>query len=134
MNKILQKKIFNQQLTVIKTMPWKNCGIYDLCWLSTLEKFIVLTVNKGLCLINENLTLTEEIQINPEQIWWRCTCSDTSLYLITSRYNTDIFEFDFLSSFRLIKRWKTLHVISLWICIIIIKRLVYLLKIKIECI
>jgi hypothetical protein len=101
--------LLDKQLTVVKKMPWKNCGIYDLCWSSTLEKFIVLTVNKGLCLINENLTSKEEIRINPEQIWWRCTCSDTSLYLITSRYHTEIFEFDLLSSFQLIKRWKTLH-------------------------
>ena len=101
--------LLDKELTMVKKIPWKNCGIYHMCWSSTLKKFILLTYNKGMYLINENLTSTEEIQINPKQIWWRCTCSDTSLYMINCRHNTEIFEFDLLSSFQLIKRWKNLH-------------------------
>lgn len=98
--------LLDKQLIVVQKLPWKNCGIYDMCWSSTLQKFIVLTYNKGIYLINENLTSTESIEIDKNQIWWRCTSSDTSLYLLSSRHHGEIFQFDLLSSFELIKRWK----------------------------
>jgi archaellum component FlaC len=101
--------LLDKELTLIKKLPWKNCWIYDMCWSSTLKKFIVTTHNRGIYLINENLTLTEEVEINPHKIWWRCTCSDTSLYLLSSQNNSEIFEFDLLPSFQLIKRWKIPH-------------------------
>lgn len=101
--------LFDQQLTLVKTMSWKNCDIRDMCWSSTLGKFIGLSYNKGVYLIDENLTSVKEIPIDPKQIWWHCTCSDTSLYLIDTRHQTEIFQFDLLSSFQLIQRWKNLH-------------------------
>ncbi|CAF0790995.1 unnamed protein product [Rotaria sordida] len=99
-------QLFNKELIMIKNISWKNHRVYDMCWLSTLNKFILLDFNKQVYLINENLTSIEQIQINPEQTWRCCTCSHTSLYLISSHHLTDIFQFDLQSSFQLIKRWK----------------------------
>lgn len=101
-----QLQLFDKNLTIIKKLSWKNCGIYDICWSSTLQKFILLTYNQGICLIDKNLTDTEFIQIDKNKIWYRCTSSDISLYLISSRHQMEIFQYDLLSSFQLINRWK----------------------------
>ncbi|CAF3567050.1 unnamed protein product [Rotaria sp. Silwood1] len=99
-------QLFNKELIMIKNIPWKNHGVYDMCWSLTLNRFIVLDYNKQIYLINESLTSVEQIEINPEQFWWHCTCSDTSLYLLACQHRTDIFQFDLQSPFPLIKRWK----------------------------
>ncbi|CAF5107400.1 unnamed protein product, partial [Rotaria sp. Silwood1] len=57
-------------------------------------------------LINEKTLATELVQTIEEQDWSSCTCSDTSFYLTARREGTNIFEFNLLSSFALIKRWK----------------------------
>ncbi|CAF2835114.1 unnamed protein product [Rotaria sp. Silwood2] len=101
-------QLFNKELIMIKNISWKNHGVYDMCWSSTINRFIVLDYNKQIYLINESLASVEQIELNPEQFWWCCTCSNTSLYLIASHHHTDIFQFDLQSPFPLIKRWKTL--------------------------
>lgn len=38
-----------------------------------------------------------------------CTCSNSFLFLTTNKYGSNIFQFDLLSSFRLIKQWNPLE-------------------------
>jgi archaellum component FlaC len=101
--------LISKELTIIKKIPFEHNGIYDICWSSILKKFILINFNKGVYLSDESFTSIEQIKIVPEQFWWRCACSDNYLYLISSRHGTDIFQFDLLSSFQLIKRSKLSH-------------------------
>lgn len=98
--------LINQQFEIIKESPWKFDFIRDMCWSSTLNSFILITRNKEIYLLNNKNLSTELIQTIEEQDWSSCTCSDTSFYLTTRREGTNIFQFDLLSSFQLIKRWK----------------------------
>jgi hypothetical protein len=99
--------LVNQEFQIIKESPWKFDFIRDMCWSSTLNCFIVITRSREIYLLNEKTLSSELIQtIDAEQDWSSCTCSDTSFYLTTRREGTNIFEFNILSSFQLIKRWK----------------------------
>ncbi|CAF1392321.1 unnamed protein product [Rotaria sp. Silwood1] len=101
--------LINQKFEIIKQSPWKFDFIRDMCWSSTLNCFIVTTRSREIYLINEKTLAIELVQTIEEQDWSSCTCSDTSFYLTARREGTNIFEFNLLSSFALIKRWKPPH-------------------------
>ncbi|CAF3890964.1 unnamed protein product [Rotaria sp. Silwood1] len=101
--------LINQKLEIIKKSPWKFDFIRGICWSSTLNCFIVKTRTREIYLINEKTLATELVQTIEEQDWSSCTCSDTSFYLTARREGTNIFEFNLLSSFALIKQWKPPH-------------------------
>jgi hypothetical protein len=101
--------LVNQQFQIIKQSPWKFDFIRDMCWSLTLNSFILTTRSRQIYLVHEKTLATELIQTIEEQDWSSCTCSETSLYLTTRREGTNIFEFNLLSSFQLIKRWKPPH-------------------------
>ncbi|CAF1140787.1 unnamed protein product [Rotaria sp. Silwood1] len=98
--------LFNKELTLVKQSSWKYDHISDMCWSSTINSYIIITKKNEVFLINENLTSIECIQTIEKQQWQSCTCSDTSLFLATNDYGSDIFQFNLLSSFHFIKQWK----------------------------
>ena len=98
--------LVNQQLQIIKQSPWKFDFIRDMCWSSTLNCFIVITRSREIYLVQEKSLASELIQTIEGQDWSCCTCSESSLYLTARREGTNIFQFNLLSSFDLIKRWK----------------------------
>ena len=53
------------------------------------------------------MTLMEPIKTIDKKRWLSCTCSDATLFLTTNKYGSDIFEFNLLSSFKLIKQWNS---------------------------
>ncbi|CAF3824475.1 unnamed protein product [Rotaria sp. Silwood1] len=99
--------LFNKELTLLKQFPWEYDRISDICWSSTINSFIIITNKNGVFLINENLTSIKSIQTIEKSQWMSCTCSNASLYLITNESTSDIFQFNLLSSFHFIKRWKS---------------------------
>lgn len=101
--------LVNLQLEIVKQSPWKFDFIRDMTWSSTLNSFIVTTRSREIYLVHENTLATELIQNIAEQDWSSCTCSENSLYLTARREGTNIFQFNLLSSFELIKRWKPPH-------------------------
>ena len=98
--------LFDKELTLVKQFPWKYDRIPDMCWSSTLNSFIIITDKDGVFLVNEDITLVEPIKIIEKENWLSCTCSDASLFITTNKWGSDIFQFNLLSSFNLIKRWK----------------------------
>lgn len=98
--------LINQQLEIVKETTWKFDFIRDMCWSSVLNHFILITRNREIYLVNDKNLSMELIQTIEEQDWSSCTCSDTSIYLTARREGTNIYEFNLLSSFQLIKRWK----------------------------
>ncbi|CAF1103421.1 unnamed protein product [Rotaria sordida] len=98
--------LFNKELTLLKQIPWEYGHIHDMCWSSTINSFIIITSKNEVFLIDENLTSIKCIQTIEKKPWLSRTCSDTSLFLATNDYTSDIFQFNLLSSFHFIKQWK----------------------------
>ena len=98
--------LFNQDLKLVQQIPWLYGFIRNICWSSILASFIVINNEKQIFLIKESSFTIERIHKIEEQSWWSCTCSDTSLFLTNTTMGTNIYQFDLLSSFQLIKRWK----------------------------
>lgn len=101
--------LINQDFKIVKQSPWKFDFIRDMCWSSKLNSFISITRNREIYLINESTLATEFVHAIEEKDWSSCTCSDTSFYLTARREGTNIFEFNLLSSFDLVKKWKPPH-------------------------
>ncbi len=109
MDQRLNLQLFDQDFILKKQYQWKNDFIRDICWSSTLKKFIFITNNKQIYLVNDNLTSIEYLSMIPEQDWSSCTSSDISLFLTTNNQGTHIYEFNLSSIFELIQQWKSPH-------------------------
>ncbi|CAF3876771.1 unnamed protein product [Rotaria sordida] len=97
--------LVDRNLTLIRKSLSYHGRIADMCWSSTLKRFIVLELN-DVYLVNENTMMIERIETIKKERWMSCTCSDTSLYLSTNVYGASILEFSLLPTIRLIKEWK----------------------------
>jgi hypothetical protein len=102
MDQRLSLHLFNQDFILIKQYQWKKDFIRNICWSITLKKFIFITNNKQIYLVNDNLISIECLSMISEQDWLSCTCSDISLFLTTG---TQIFEFNLSTKFELIQQW-----------------------------
>jgi hypothetical protein len=98
--------LLDRELTIVKESSWEYSRIPDMCWSSTLNKFIITTEQDGVFLVNENLTSITPIQTIEKMKWLSCTCSDNVLFLTKNENGCNIFQFNLLSSFRLIKQWN----------------------------
>ncbi len=49
------------EFTLVKQFPWKYNRIFDMCWSSTFNKFIILTEKDEVFLLNEDLISAESI-------------------------------------------------------------------------
>jgi hypothetical protein len=98
--------VLNEDLKTIKQIPWSNGFIRNMCWSTILASFIIINNEKQVFLLKENSFSIERVYKIEEQYWWSCTCSDTSLFLTNTTMGTNIYQFNLLSSFQLIKQWK----------------------------
>ena len=99
--------LFDKELTIVKEYPWNNGYIPDMCWSSILNSFIIITNKDGVLLVNEDMTLVEPIKTIEKENWLSCACSNTSLFVTTNKWGSDIFQFNLLSSFNLVKQWNS---------------------------
>jgi FtsZ-binding cell division protein ZapB len=99
--------LFDRDLTLVKQSPWEHDAIWEICWSSTLNSFIIISSEQELFLVDENLTSIQPIETIEKKKWLSFTCSDSILFLSTNGVGSNIFEFNLLSSFRLIKQWKS---------------------------
>jgi hypothetical protein len=98
--------LFNKDLKIVKQVPWSYGSIRDMCWSSVLTSFIIINNEKEVFLVKENSLSIQCVQTIGEQSWYSCTCSDRYLFLTNTNMGTNIFQFNILSSFHLIKQWK----------------------------
>ncbi|UJR34120.1 hypothetical protein I4U23_021527 [Adineta vaga] len=97
--------LLDKELNLLKEKSWTQGCIIDICWSSTLSRFLVLTRNY-LFLIDESTMSIIRVQKIPKLSWWSCTCSDTNLYLTTKDWASNIYQFTLWPSVQLIKRWQ----------------------------
>jgi len=98
--------LINRELKLVKKSLWNNGRIWDMCWSSTLNSFIIL-VNYEIYLIDQNTMLIQSIQTISRRNWWSCTCSNTSLFLSTYQYGSTIIEFSLQPSIKFLQEWKS---------------------------
>ncbi|CAF0949058.1 unnamed protein product [Rotaria sp. Silwood1] len=97
--------LFDRTLNIAKQITWSYDAIQDMCWSSTLNRFIVLGKN-NILLINENTMAVDNVYTIKERQWLSGTCSDKVLFASTNGRASSIMEFALLPTVKLIKEWK----------------------------
>ncbi|CAF4916110.1 unnamed protein product, partial [Rotaria sp. Silwood1] len=97
--------LVDREMKIVKQTLWSYGTIWDMCWSSTLDRFIVLERN-NIYLINENTMSIDNAYATQERRWLSCTCSDTVLFTSTNTYGSSIMEFRLLPAIELIREWK----------------------------
>ncbi|CAF3276710.1 unnamed protein product [Rotaria sp. Silwood2] len=98
--------LVDQNLNIIKQNSWIYGIIYDICWSSTLNRFIVIN-GSDVFLVDENHMSIENIQTLQKRKWLSCTTSETSLFLSTKVWGSSIVEFSLLPTIELVKQWQS---------------------------
>ncbi|CAF4841963.1 unnamed protein product [Rotaria sp. Silwood1] len=93
------------EMKIAKQTLWSYGAIHDMCWSSTLDRFIVLG-KKNIFLINENTMSIDNAYAIQEQEWLSCTCSDTILFTSTNEWGSSITEFTLFPTIEMIKTSK----------------------------
>ncbi|CAF1272927.1 unnamed protein product, partial [Adineta steineri] len=98
--------LVDQELNIVKQNSWIYGTIYDICWSSTLNRFIVIN-GSDVFLVDETNMSIENVQTLQKRKWLSCTTSDTSLFLSTKVWGSSIIEFSLLPTIELVKQWQS---------------------------
>ena len=98
--------LLNRQLSIIKQTKWSHNAIWNMCWSTLLNRFIIIEEDKIYLLDEEKMSL-ESIKIDKKQKWLSCTSSDTNLFLTTRQWGSSIARFSLLPSIKYIDEWKS---------------------------
>jgi hypothetical protein len=96
--------LLDQNLTIVKEIPFTHDGIHSICWASTIGQFVIITF-KEILLLDEKTMRLKNCSIPSTKDWWRGTCSNDILFLSTVEWGSSIYEFDLQSSFKGVKEW-----------------------------
>jgi len=98
--------LVDREMNVVKETLWSYDGIYDMCWCSTLDRFIV---NEGsnIFLVDESTMSIEKIKTIEEKRWLSCTTSEKCLFLSTNTDGSIVKKCDLLPSIKLVTEWKS---------------------------
>jgi hypothetical protein len=97
--------LLNQDMTIIKSIPWPHGWIWDMCWSTTLSRFFIITLTE-IFTLNENSMVLEHIVTKDNHSLCSCTCSDVSFYVTTNELGSTVCEFSLLPTIELINRWQ----------------------------
>ncbi|CAF0961998.1 unnamed protein product [Rotaria sordida] len=97
--------LLDKEMNIVKQVLWPFDAIQDMCWSSTLDRFIVLGKN-NIYLVNENTMSINNVHTMEERNWLSCTCSDTVLFACTNGRAASIMEFTLFPTIELIREWK----------------------------
>lgn len=92
---------------ILKKIPWHLQTMHDVCWSSSLDRYILTTDLCGICFATEKSISVNDIDYFSTEKFHSCTCSNTSLYLTTDTLGSSILEFRLLPSIELIQQWKS---------------------------
>lgn len=98
--------VINHEMNVVKEVSWPYSNIHDMCWSTTLDRFILINEN-DVFLVDENLALIDKLPTFSNKKWLCCTCSETSLFLSTNELGSSINEFSLLPRIGFIKQWSS---------------------------
>ncbi|CAF4645647.1 unnamed protein product [Rotaria sp. Silwood1] len=97
--------IFDTEMNIVKQMLWSYDAIHDMCWSSTLDRFILLGKN-NIYLVNENTMTIDTVNTREERYWGSCTCSDTVFFASTNECPSSVLEFTLFPAIQPVREWK----------------------------
>jgi hypothetical protein len=100
--------LVDREMNIVKEVLWNHDTIYDMCWSSTLNRFIMIE-GRLVFLVDENTMSIDNVQAIEERDWISGTCSETFLFLPTNEVPSSIMKFTLLPSIELVKQWKSPH-------------------------
>ena len=102
--------LLDKQLVIIKEISWTYDHV-DMCWSSTLNRFI-LTTEKIIFTLDEKTMKFERcpIYIDNEKEWSCGTCSDTSLFLSTGDMSACLYEYTLRPTMEFVKEWPLCNI------------------------
>jgi hypothetical protein len=74
--------LLDRQLTILKEIPFTHGEIRDICWSSTLDRFLVILMKQIFTFDAKTMTI-DSCQLVSKNTWARGTCSNTTLFLLT---------------------------------------------------
>ncbi|CAF4213564.1 unnamed protein product, partial [Rotaria sordida] len=89
--------LYDRQMSIVKQTTWSYGHIWNMCWSSKLNRFIIVEENT-IYLLNENTMLIENVKTIEAKKWLSCTCSDEFLFLSTRQWGSSIDKFRLLTS------------------------------------
>ncbi|CAF5128018.1 unnamed protein product, partial [Rotaria magnacalcarata] len=101
-----QLSILNHELTLVKSIPWLHNWIWDMCWSSTLSRFLIITLGE-IFLLDENTMSLECIQTKDKYSLSACTCSNKSLYLASNVLGSSVYELSLLPDIKLVNQYQS---------------------------
>ena len=103
--------LLNQEMNIIKSIPWSQDWIWDMCWSGTLSRFFIITLNE-IFTLDENSMRLERVPTKNTYSFSSCTCSDSSFYVSTHELGSIVCEFNLLPTVELINQWQTADLCS----------------------
>ncbi|CAF0949286.1 unnamed protein product [Rotaria sp. Silwood1] len=98
--------LFDREMNMVKSMSWPYNTIWDMCWSSALDRFIILG-KKNIFLINENTMSIDNLYTVSKRDLLSCTCSDIVLFVCTNEGASSVLEFILFPSIELIREWNS---------------------------
>ncbi len=96
----------DREMNITKQTLWPRDKIYDMCWSSTLNRFIVIG-RQYVFLVDENTMTIGDMETIDKRKWLSCTCSETSLFLSIDGAASSIVEFTLLPLIELVNERKS---------------------------
>jgi len=98
--------LVDREMNVVKKVRWNYDDIYDMCWCSTLDRFII---NEGssIFLFDDSTMTIQKIKTIEETRWSSCTTSEKCLFLSTKTVGSIVKKYDLLPSIKLVTEWKS---------------------------
>ena len=98
--------LVDREMNVVKETLWNYDDIYDMCWCSTLDRFIIAK-KTDIFLVEENTMTINKVETIEEINWISCTTSEKYLFLSTNTYRSIVKKYDLLPSIKLVTEWKS---------------------------
>ncbi|CAF4602824.1 unnamed protein product [Rotaria sp. Silwood1] len=92
--------LLDREMNIVKQTLWSYTEIWDMCWSSILDRFIVLGKN-NIYLINDNTMSIDDVHKIKGRVWVSYTCSEIALFASTNERASSIMEFALLPAIKL---------------------------------
>ena len=96
--------VVNKDLSTYRQTPWTYGPILDMCYSSSLNRFIILSENEAF-LFDEEKMIIEKVRSIPWQRWISCTCSQLLLYLVARVYSSSLLQFKLQPTIEFVRKW-----------------------------
>jgi hypothetical protein len=98
--------LVDPEMNIVKEVLWNHDALWDMCWSSTIKRFIFVE-GKCIFLIDDETMTIDNVRTIEERKWLSCTCSETYLFLVTNEIGSSVMKFTLFPTIKLTKEWKS---------------------------